>query len=184
MDPRFKRLSRESPRLASSKGSGSSSAIDRITSGKNIRNAMVPEFMRATNAPPKSVIMYQAPDRSRSPLFTSFEKGRSVSPDFESSGGFIQSIFLPGADCSEIMLRVRQRDIYREDLRTFASGGLLTRSVIDGSLSIIKQLNHDFLIKDEANDKVIISSTEFSQGIFCTTRVNSFHAPTYVMKYE
>lgn len=180
----MERFKRTSPRLPSSKGSNASSAVERITSGKNMKNSVLPEFMRASNARPKTGAIYQAPERSRSPMFTSFERARSTSPDIEAAGGFIQSIFIPDADLSEIMIRVRQRDIYREDLRSFAARGMLTRSIIDASLSIIKQLNHDFLVKDEANDKVIISSTEFSQGIFCTTRNNTFHAPTYVMKYE
>ena len=184
MEGRSKYFSRDSPQFVSSKGSSNSSALDRIKSGNNIRNSMLPDFMRGSNQQPKSIIMYQAPERPKSPLFTSMDRSKSASPDIENYGGFIQSIFNQSKDPSEIMLRVRQRDIYREDLRCFSSGENLPRSIIDACLSVIKQLNHDFLIKNEANDKVIISSTEFSQLIFCTSKTNIFHAPTYIMKYE
>jgi hypothetical protein len=168
---------------SSSQTSENSSAYERLNSSRMVAANMLPNFMRP-NGPPKSMSIYQAPDRSRSPIYNSRDKDRPISPDMEQFTYFFHSVFDPNKDPSEIMLKVRQRDLYREDLRTFSVGESLTRSVIDGCLSIIKQLNHDFLIKDEANDKVIISSTEFSQGIFCTTKTSIVHAPTYIMKYE
>ena len=168
----------------SSKGSDTSSAIERIRSNKNVMNACLPEFLRSSGQVPKSMSLYAASDRPQSPSHSSFDRAKSVSPDIDLYNSFSSSIFDPSKDPAEIILRIRERDIYREDLKSFSVGGSLTRGIIDGCLSIIKQLNHDFLIKDEANDKVIISSTEFSQGIFCNTKTSNFHAPTYVMKYE
>jgi hypothetical protein len=170
-----------SPKLSAGE-SETSSAIDRIRSDKNMRNALLPQFMRSSASSKKSVAFYSSNDRGKSPVLSANDRSKSPSRDFYEQ--FLQFIFNPSKDPSEILIRVRQRDIYREDLRTFTSGECLTRSVIDACLSIIKQLNHDFLIKDEANDKVIISSTEFSQNIFCTAKLSNFHAPTYVMKYE
>ena len=177
------RSSREASQKSSSKASDASSAYERLNSGRSVANSMLPAFMRPSG-PPKSMSLFQAPDRPRSPVYTSFDRTRSISPDIDNFNTFFHSVFDPARDPSDILLKVRHRDIYREDLRSFAVGEPLTRGIIDGSLSIIKQLNHDFLIKDEANDKVIISSTEFSQGIFCNTKSTIFHAPTYVMKYE
>ena len=184
MEFKHKRYTRDAPKVQSSKGSSLSSAMERITSGKNMRSSLIPDFMRPSSQIPKSMAFYQAPERSKSPIFSNYERARSVSPEIDLYGSYISLIFDPTKDASEIILRVRQRDLYREDLRSFASGESLARTVIDASLSVIKQLNHDFLIKDEANDKVIISSTEFSQGIFCNSKAPNFHAPTYVMKYE
>lgn len=168
---------------SSSQASESSSAYERLNSSKMVAANMLPAFLRPTN-PPKSMSMFQAPDRSRSPIHTSLDRTRQNLPDLDQFSYFFHSVFDCTKDPSEILLKVRQRDLYREDLKTFAVGESLSRTIIDSCLSIIKQLNHDFLIKDEANDKVIISSTEFSQGIFCTTKTSVFHAPTYIMKYE
>lgn len=198
---------RESPGFPSSKGSDTSSAIERIKSGRNIKNACLPEFLRSSGPPTKSISLYTAPERARSPV-SLFDRARSTSPDYDQKMmawctctrdnssrdkhvdclslyyPFISSIFDPSKDSSDILMRVRQRDLYREDLKSFASGEPLTRSIIDSCLSVIKQLNHDFLMKDEANDKVIIASTELSQRIFNNTKQITFHASTYVMKYE
>jgi hypothetical protein len=177
------RNSRDLSQKSSSKASEASSAYERLNSGRAIASQLLPSFMRSTG-PSKSITLFQSSERPRSPMYSSFDRPGSRSPDSDNFTSFFHSIFDSSRDPSDIVLKVRHRDIYREDLRTFASGEALTRGIIDGCLSIIKQLNHDFLIKDEANDKVIISSTEFSQGIFCNTKSTIFHAPTYVMKYE
>lgn len=132
----------------SSKNSYSGSAFERITSAGNLKQGVLPGFLRTSS----SVF------EKRNAIIT-----RRDLPDFRSVDSI--TLYLNSySDPTKILLRLGKIDIRKDDLKCLQSKSI-TKIIIDASLTVFKHLNSKS-VKNKQGKKVLLAKTSFTQKIF------------------
>ena len=134
--------------------SSGGTAYQRLTSNKNLKNAMLPAFVRASQ--PASVI-------------NSPSKPAPVRLKSESE---ILAYIYSGKSPLDTLIKVGKIGLNQDDLKALISGQV-TQKTIDCILTVIKHINTRAVKENNENNKVLIAKTKFTQKVFHNEKSDS-----------